>query len=178
MAILPSRLGIAILSHPPLMKVAPGVISIIGVGRIRRQSRNGRCGVRRTVGPRKRTETIIHNKPVGESELFIITNRKCQSHLMHQRCWFIGMFPSGISSTMRLPRLSSSAMKDDWIYEREEENRYRISAGGEEQRNSCEWRCVRGQSYRLEFEDLKQRGGRPGMRKRQPQLMEGEAPLH
>ena len=77
-------------------------------------------------------------RQVGESELFIIINKKCQSHLMRRRCWFIGIFSSEISSTARLPRLSSPAMKDDWIYEREKENRYRISAGGEEQRNSCE----------------------------------------
>ena len=36
LAVLPSRLGIAILSHPPLMKVAPGIIAIVGVERIRR----------------------------------------------------------------------------------------------------------------------------------------------
>ena len=35
LAVLPSRLRITILGHPPLMKVAPGVVSIIGVGRIR-----------------------------------------------------------------------------------------------------------------------------------------------
>ena len=68
--------------------------------------------------------------------------------------------------------------ENDWIYGREKENCYRVSAGGEEQRNSCEWRCVQGQSHRLVFEDMKQRGGRIGARKRQPQLMEGEAPLH
>ena len=74
-------------------------------------------------------KTVIHNEPVGESEQFIIINRKCQSHLMRRRRWFIGMFSSGISSTARLPRLSSLAMKDDWIYRREKENRYRVSAG-------------------------------------------------
>ena len=36
LAILPSHLGITIMSHPPLMKVEPGVIAIVGVGRIRR----------------------------------------------------------------------------------------------------------------------------------------------
>ena len=35
LAVLPSRLGIVILSHPSLMKVASGVISIVGVRRIR-----------------------------------------------------------------------------------------------------------------------------------------------
>jgi len=34
LAILPSHLRIAILSHSPLMKVAPDVVAIIGVGRI------------------------------------------------------------------------------------------------------------------------------------------------
>ena len=35
LAVLPSRLGITILGHPPLMKVASDVVSIIGVRRIR-----------------------------------------------------------------------------------------------------------------------------------------------
>ena len=56
-------------------------------------------------------KTVIHNEPVGESEQFIIINRKCQSHLMRRRRWFIGMFSSGISSTARLPRLSSPAIE-------------------------------------------------------------------
>jgi len=77
-------------------------------------------------------KTVIHNKPVGESEQFIIINRKCQSHLMRRRHWFIGMFSSGISSTTRLPWLSSPAMKDDWIYGRERENHSRVSIGGGE----------------------------------------------
>jgi len=36
LAVLPSRLRITVLSHPPLMKVTPGVIAIVGVRRIRR----------------------------------------------------------------------------------------------------------------------------------------------
>ena len=66
--------------------------------------------------PGKRTETVIHNKPIGESELFVIINKKCQSHLMRRRRWFIGIFSFGISSATRLPRLSSPTMKNDWIY--------------------------------------------------------------
>jgi len=132
LAVLPSHLGIAILSHPPLMKVAPGVVAIVGVRRIRRRGRHRRCGVRRPAGPRKRTETVIHNKPVDESKMFIIINKKCQSCLMRRRRWFIGMFSSRISFAARLPRLSSPAMKDDWIYESEMENCYRFLVGGEE----------------------------------------------
>ena len=45
---------------------------------------------------------------------------------MRRRRWFIGMFSFEISSIARLPRLSSPAMKDDWIYEREKENHYRV----------------------------------------------------
>ena len=97
---------------------------------------------------------------------------------MRRRRWFIGMFSSGISSAARLSRLSSLAMKNDWIYGREKENRYRVLVGGEEQRNSCKWRCVQGQSHRLVFEDMKRRGGCLGVRKRQPQLIKGETPLH
>ena len=97
---------------------------------------------------------------------------------MRRRHWFIGIFSSRISSAARLPRLSSPAMKDDWIYEREKENRYKVLAGGEKQKNSCEWRCVRGQNHWLIFEDLRRRGGRLRTCKRQPQLIEGEAPLH
>ena len=136
------------------------------------------CDIRRPTGPRKRTETVIHNKPVGESEMFIVINKKCQSQLMCRRRWFIDMFSSRISSATRLPWLSSPAMRDDWIYEREKENRYRVSLGGEEQRNSYEWRSIQGRSHRMVFKDLKRRGGRLGTRKMQPQLMEGEALLH
>ena len=142
LAVLPSHLRIAILSHPPVMKVASGVVAIVGVGRIQRRGRHRRCGIRRPTGPRKRTKTVIHNKSVGELELFIVVNKKCQSHLMRRRHWFIGIFSFGISSAARLPRLSSPTMMDDWIYEREKENRYRVLASREEQRNSCEWRCV------------------------------------
>jgi len=46
------------------------------------------------------------------------------------------MFSSGISSAACLPQLSSLAMKDDWIYGREKENRYRVLAGRGEQRDS------------------------------------------
>ena len=97
------------------------VVTVVGIKRIRRQGRHRRCGVRRPAGPRKRTKTIIHNKHIGESELFIIINKKCQSHLMRRRRRFISMFSSRISSTMCLPRLSLSAMRDDWIYEMEKE---------------------------------------------------------
>ena len=123
-------------------------------------------------------KAVIHNEPIGELKQVTIINRGCQSHLIRWRRWFIGMFSYEISSTACLPRLSTPAMKDDWIYGREKENRYRILAGGGKQRNSCEWRCVRGRSHRLVFEDMKRRGGCIGARKRQPQLMEGEALLH
>ena len=86
LAVLPSHLGITVLSHPPLMKAASGIIAIVGVGRIRRRGQHRRCSVRRLAGPGKRTETIIYNKHVGGSELFIIMNKKCQSHLMRRRC--------------------------------------------------------------------------------------------
>ena len=65
---LPSRLGVTVLGHPPLMKVAPGVVAVVGIRGVRRRGRHRRCGVRRPAGPRKGTETVIHNKPVGESE--------------------------------------------------------------------------------------------------------------
>ena len=68
LVILPRRLGIAILSHPPLMKAASGIIAIVGVGRIRRRGQHRRCSVRRLAGPGKGTKTVIHNKPIGESE--------------------------------------------------------------------------------------------------------------
>ena len=122
-------------------------------------------------------KVVIHNKPIDESEQIIIMNRGCRSHLMRRRRWFIGMSSTGISSAARLPRLPSLAIRNDWIYRREKENCYGVSAGGEEQRNSCEWRCVRGRGHRLVFEDIKQRGERLRARKRQPQLIEGEAPL-
>ena len=34
LAVLPSHLEIAILSHPPLMKETLGIVAIVGVGRI------------------------------------------------------------------------------------------------------------------------------------------------
>ena len=115
------RLGVMVLGHPPLMKVAPGVVAIVGIGGVQRRGQHRRCGVRRPAGPRKGIEIVIHNKPIGESELFIIINKKCQSHLMRRRRWFIDIFSSGISSATCLPRLSSPAMKNDWVYEREKE---------------------------------------------------------
>ena len=36
LAVLPSHLGVTVLSHPPLMKIAPGVIAVVGIRRIRR----------------------------------------------------------------------------------------------------------------------------------------------
>ena len=36
LAVLRSRLGVTVLSHPPLMKIAPGVIAVVGIRRIRR----------------------------------------------------------------------------------------------------------------------------------------------
>ena len=36
LAILPNRLGVMVLSHPPLMKIAPGIVAVVGIGRIRR----------------------------------------------------------------------------------------------------------------------------------------------
>ena len=85
LAVLPSHLGVTVLSHPPLMKIAPGVVAVVGIRRFQRRGRHRRCGVRRPTGPRKGTETIIHNKLVGESELFIIINKKYRSHLMRRR---------------------------------------------------------------------------------------------
>ena len=120
LAIFPSCFGIAVLGRPPLSEKAPGVVAVVRIGGVRRRGRHGRCSVRGPAGPRKKTETVIHNKPIGESEQFIIINKKCQSHLKRRRCWFIGMFSSGISSVVRLPRLSSLAMKDDWIYRKGE----------------------------------------------------------
>ena len=36
LAVLPSRLRVTILGHPPLMKIASGVVAIVGIRRIRR----------------------------------------------------------------------------------------------------------------------------------------------
>jgi len=36
LAILPSRLGIAVLSHPPLSEKTPSVITVVRVGGVRR----------------------------------------------------------------------------------------------------------------------------------------------
>ena len=106
LAIFPSCFGIAVLGRPPLSEKAPGVVAVVRIRGVQRQGRRGRCSVRGPAGPGKGTETIIHNKPIGELAQFIIINKKCQSHLMRRRRWFIGMFSSRISSTARLPRLS------------------------------------------------------------------------
>jgi len=85
LVVLPSHLEITILSHPPLMKVAHGGVAIVGVGRIRRRGRHRRCSIRGPTGPGERTKTVIHNKPVGESEQFIIINRQTKvSVLLHR----------------------------------------------------------------------------------------------
>ena len=68
LAILPSRLGITILRHPPLMKETLGVVAIVGVGRTQRRGWRKRYSVRRLTGPGERTKTVIYNKPIGESE--------------------------------------------------------------------------------------------------------------
>ena len=41
----------------------------------------------------------------------IAMSKRHQSHLMRRRCWLTGMFSSRVSSIMRLSRLSSPAMK-------------------------------------------------------------------
>ena len=51
-----------------------------------------------------------------------------------RRRWLIGRFSSGTSFTVRLPRLSSLAIRFGWIYEKGEENRYKVCEGGEVQR--------------------------------------------
>ena len=35
LAVLPSCLGVMVLSHPPLIKIAPGVVTVVGIERIR-----------------------------------------------------------------------------------------------------------------------------------------------
>ena len=117
-----------VLRHPPFSEEAPGIIAIIRVGRVRQQSRRGRCSIRGFAGPGEGTQTIIHDKLIGESEKIIIMNRGYQSHLMRRRRWFIGMFSSGTSSAARLPRFSSSAMKLIKSTGREK-GRYRVLRG-------------------------------------------------
>jgi len=142
LAIFPSCLGIAVLSRPPLSEKTLGVVAVVGVERIQRRGRHRRCSIRGLASPGERTKTIIQNEPIDESEQFIIMNRRCQSHLMRQRRWFTSIFSSGISSSARLPWLSSPALKFDWIYGKGKENHDRVLEGEEVQRNSCEWRCV------------------------------------
>ena len=68
LAIFPSRLGIAVLSHPPLSEKMPGVVAVVGVRRIRQRGRCRRCRIRGLTGPRKRTKTVIQNEPMGKLE--------------------------------------------------------------------------------------------------------------
>jgi hypothetical protein len=46
LTILPSRLGVTVLRHPPLVKITPGIVVVVGIGRIQRRGRHRRCGVR------------------------------------------------------------------------------------------------------------------------------------
>ena len=55
----------------------------------------------------------------------VAISRSHQSHLMRRRRWLTGMFSSRVSSAVRLPRLSSLAMKLLGSIERGE-NRYRV----------------------------------------------------
>ena len=111
LAIFLSRLRIMVLSRPPLSKETPGVVAVVRVGGIRRRGQRRGCSIRGLAGPGKRMKTVIHNEPINESEQFIVMNRRCQSHLMHRRHWFTGLFYSRISFAARLPQLSSPVMK-------------------------------------------------------------------
>jgi len=176
LAVLLSRLRIMVLGRPPLSEKTPGIVAVVGVGRIRRRSRHRRHSVRGLTGPRKRTKTVVQNESIGKSEQFIITSRRCRSHLMRRRRWLAGMFSSGISSAAHLPWLSSLAIGST----RRGKGCYRVCRGGGVQRNKsgCKCSCVRGWSPRLVFEATERRGGHLGMCKRQPQLIEGEVPPH
>ena len=93
--------------------------------------------------------------------------------LVHQHILFRDFLCRALASVV-------FADHEEWLDLRKEEEKTAIGflAGGKEYRNSCGWRCVRGRSHRLVFEDMKRRDGRLGTRKRQPQLIGGEAPLH
>ena len=177
MAVLPSRLGVTVLSHPLLMKIAPGVVAVVRVKRIQRRRRHRRC-VRGPTGPRKRTEAVIHNKPIGESELFIIINENV--NLTSCTRDVDSLAYSLLESPQ--PRACLGCFRRPWrmigCIKGKRRNLYRISAGGEEQRNSSGWRCVRGERHRPVFEDMKRRDGCLETCKRQPQLIGGEASLH
>ena len=68
LTVLPSCLEITVLGRSPLPEDTPGVVAVLRIGGVRRQGRHGRCSVRGPAGPGKRTETVIHNKPIFESE--------------------------------------------------------------------------------------------------------------
>ena len=170
LAVVPNRLGIAVLGRRPFSEEAPGIITVIWVGRTQRWSRRGRCSVSGIVSPRKRVKAVIHIELIGKSEQTIIMNKGYQSYLMRRGRWFIGMSSAEISSIARLPRLPSSAMRNEWIYRKEEWNRCKVLADGRKRRNSCRWRGVWSRSPRLVFENMKRRGGRLGARKRQLQI--------
>jgi len=111
LAIFLSHLRIMVLGHPPLSEEALGIIAVVRVRGIRQRGRCRRCSIRGLASLEKRTKTVIQNKPIDQSEQFIIMNKRCQSHLMRRRRWFTSMFSSQISSAARLPRLSSPAME-------------------------------------------------------------------
>ena len=117
-----SCLGITVLGCPPLLEETLGVVTIVGIGEVRRRVRCGgsiRCSIGGLTGAgRKRTKAVIQDEPINKLEKFIAMSRRYRSHLIQWWRWLIGRFSFGTSSTARLPLLSSLAIRFDWIYKK------------------------------------------------------------
>ena len=107
----------------------------------------------------------------------VAISRRHQSHLMRQRHWLTGMFSSRVSSVACLPWLSSPAMKLLGYIGRGE-NRYRVVKA-----EKCNGTRVIASLDAFEagalgwyFKPRSEEMDASGKYKRQPQLIEGEAP--
>ena len=80
LAILTSHLRVAVLSHPPLLKEAPGVVAIVRVGGVRRRSRSRKHNVGGIAYPGKRTKVVVHDEPRNKIEEFITVNGRFADH--------------------------------------------------------------------------------------------------
>ena len=133
-----SCLRITVLGYPPLPEETPSIVTVVGIGGVRRRVRRGgsiRYGIGGLAGPwGKRTKVVIQDKPINKLEKFVAMSRRYRSHLIWWRRWLIGRFSFRTSSAARLPLLSSPAIGLIGSTKRGKKTATGFCEGGEAQR--------------------------------------------